>query len=114
MHLQTISTISIPVPILSPNQEKKIDKWLRSVLWDHRAPGQDTLLEVHRSKGRLVFEDGSQKIIQGVREIFEIIDAPVSSRDTDLDAPRQGKIILIGRWLTNVDFEASLARELAS
>ncbi|KAL2754289.1 hypothetical protein ACRALDRAFT_1081386 [Sodiomyces alcalophilus JCM 7366] len=108
----TISTVSIPVPLLSPNQEEKIDKWLRSVLWDHRAPGQDTLLEVHRSKGRLVFEDGSQKIIQGVREIFDIIDAPVQSRDTD--APRQGKIILIGRWLTDVDFEASLARELAS
>ncbi|ROT40707.1 cobW-domain-containing protein [Sodiomyces alkalinus F11] len=74
----TISTVSIPVPVLSPNQEEKIDRWLRSVLWDQRAPGQDTLLEVHRSKGRLVFEDGSQKIVQGVREIFEIIDAPVS------------------------------------
>lgn len=59
--------------------------------------------EIHRCKGRLVLEDGTVKIMQGVREVFEINDAP----NGDAEGPLEGKIILIGRNLPSVGFEES-------
>ncbi|KAK2063538.1 CobW/HypB/UreG [Colletotrichum caudatum] len=109
----TISTVSIPVPELSPSQLENVDKWLRKILWDRRLPGDEaTVLEVHRSKGRLIFDNGDVKLIQGVREIFEILDSPDQSREAA--QAREGKIILIGRHLKGVDFEKSLAGLLSS
>ncbi|KAK2032445.1 CobW/HypB/UreG [Colletotrichum zoysiae] len=109
----TISTVSIPVPELSPSQLENVDKWLRKILWDRRLPGDEaTVLEVHRSKGRLIFDNGDVKLIQGVREIFEILDSPDQSREAT--QAREGKIILIGRHLKGVDFEKSLAGLLNS
>ncbi|KAH8194242.1 hypothetical protein TruAng_011588 [Truncatella angustata] len=76
----TISTIAIDVPLLAPEQLEKVDGWLRSVLWEGQLPGvetsQSTPLELHRMKARLSFDNGDVKMVQGVREIFEIFDAP--------------------------------------
>ncbi|KAF3811654.1 COBW domain-containing protein 2 [Colletotrichum gloeosporioides] len=107
----TISTVSIPMPRLGPSQLANVDKWLRKILWDRRLPGNDkTVLEVHRAKGRFVFENGDVKLMQGVREIFEILDSPDQTRE----AVGEGKIILIGRYLQGVDFEKSLLEILKS
>ncbi|KAF6814440.1 CobW/HypB/UreG [Colletotrichum musicola] len=106
----TISTVSVPVPNLAPSQLPLVDEWLRKLLWDRQLPGDENItVEVHRSKGRLIFDDGSVKLIQGVREIFEILDSPDKSREA---AEAQGKIILIGRHVKGVDFEQSLANTL--
>lgn len=100
----------MPLPLIKADQVAKVDKWLRSVLWenelpndtnDHKAP-----FEVHRLKGRLAVENGDVKIIQGVRELFEIFDAPASAEEED--ASQTGKIVLIGRHLNDFDFERSL------
>lgn len=50
--------------------------------------------EIHRLKGILIFDDNTTKIIQAVREVFEI-------RDSDSEPPQSKvcKIILIGRGL---------------
>ncbi|RFU78749.1 hypothetical protein TARUN_3455 [Trichoderma arundinaceum] len=90
----TISTVSIPVPALRPEQLDDVDRWLRAVLWDHRLPATEstTEFEIHRSKGRLVFNNGDVKLLQGVREIFELIDAPDGAEISSTG----GKIILIG------------------
>lgn len=99
------------MPRLGPSQLANVDKWLRKILWDRRLPGDDkTVLEVHRAKGRLLFENGDVKLMQGVREIFEILDSPDQTRET----VREGKIILIGRYLQGVDFEKSLLETLKS
>jgi G3E family GTPase len=55
-----------------------------------------TDFDIHRLKGILVTEDGSEKIIQAVRDVFEIRDpesAPAAERKM------QCKIVLIGRGL---------------
>ncbi|WYZ45262.1 hypothetical protein EsH8_VIII_000578 [Colletotrichum jinshuiense] len=113
-HLDSsISTVSIPVPTLTPSQLDNVDEWLRKVLWDRQLPGDEkTKLEVHRCKGRLVFDNGDVKLIQGVREIFEILDSPDQSREAT--QVQQGKIILIGRHLQGVDFAKSLLSILNS
>lgn len=103
--VQTISTVAIPVGRLRTDQLDLVDGWLRSVLWDSKLPEIDEpgKFEIHRSKGRLVLETGEVKIMQGVREVFEINDAP----DGAQDASAEGKIILIGKHVADVDFEKS-------
>ncbi|RGP79460.1 putative dopamine-responsive [Fusarium longipes] len=105
----TISTVTIPVGRLEPEQLDIVDRWLRAVLWDSKLPEADKEgdFEIHRSKGRLVFTNGEVKMLQGVREVFEINDGP--SED---DTPKEGKIILIGRNVAGVGFEGSFKKAI--
>ena len=65
-------------------------------------------LEVHRLKARLVFQDGQVKMIQGVREVFEIFDAPSQSApENGVGTPLLGKVVVIGRQLQTTDLERS-------
>ena len=101
------------MPVLQPSQLDRIDSWLRSVLWEHEVPHATDLAtppEIHRLKGRLVFANGKIKMVQGVREIFEILD----SEETVSSTPSPGKIVVIGRHVRDVDFGRSLARLLDS
>ncbi|KAH6996256.1 CobW/HypB/UreG, nucleotide-binding domain-containing protein [Ilyonectria sp. MPI-CAGE-AT-0026] len=102
----TISTVTIPVGRLRPGQLDDVDRWLRAVLWDSKLPAaaEEKTFEIHRCKGRLVFDNGDVKILQGVREVFEINEAPVN---VDQETPAEGKIILIGKNVAGVDFERS-------
>ncbi|ROW09582.1 hypothetical protein VMCG_02539 [Cytospora schulzeri] len=92
------------------DQVAKIDKWLRSVLWENELPNDTdehkAPFEIHRLKGRLVVENGDVKIIQGVRELFEIFDAPASGEQEGTS--QTGKVVLIGRHVTDFNFERSL------
>ncbi|TQN72083.1 COBW domain-containing protein 1 [Colletotrichum shisoi] len=107
----TISTVSVPVPMLRRSQLDVVDEWMRAVLWDHRVPGDETaVVEVHRSKGRVVFEDGHTMFAQGVRETFEITASSQNTRE--VAGAQDGKIVLIGRYLKGLDFEKSLVNLL--
>lgn len=80
------------------------------MLWENELPN-DTAehkvpFEIHRLKGRLAIETGATKIIQGVRELFEVFDSPDPSHGDG--ANTTGKVVLIGRHVTDYDFEASL------
>ncbi|KAF8863210.1 COBW domain-containing protein [Acephala macrosclerotiorum] len=107
----TIATITVTVPVLHSEQLTQLDGWLRSILWDSKLPEQaddgaseDGKIEIHRLKARLPLSNGDVKLVQGVREVFEILDAPIS--DGALSSS-QGKIVLIGRHLLDVPFEES-------
>lgn len=55
---------------------------------------------MHRLKGLVTLDDGSIKVIQGVRDVFEIIDSPKSaSEDDPSTSARDGKLVIIGRGL---------------
>lgn len=102
--------MAIPVGSLRTDQLDLVDRWLRSVLWDSKLPEIDEpgKFEIHRSKGRLILENGEVKIMQGVREVFEINDAPPGGQN----ASAEGKIILIGKHVAGVDFEKSLRQAI--
>ncbi len=52
-------------------------------------------------------------MIQGVREVFEILDADKLPVDEDeVKSVAQGKIVLIGRGLGDLSWEASLRNSL--
>lgn len=98
-----------------------MDAWLRSVLWDETLPSAQTEprptdFDIHRLKGILAMEDGLSKIIQAVRDVFEIRDSEPRVDDSG-SSKTQCKIVLIGRglggsaqpWQTS--FETFLARD---
>lgn len=116
---QTIATVSIEVPLLSPKQLDAVDAWLRSILWESVLPTTPfssssqaftTSFEIHRLKGRIHLDDGTVKMIQGVREVFEILDmkdAPAQNATRGNDKGGEGKtlhnetgkLVLIGRGI---------------
>jgi len=112
----TIATVTVGVPILQPEQLEKMDGWLRSVLWESEAPGHDVsqngALEIHRLKARLVFSNGDVKMVQGVREVFDIVDGQKSAATDSEGRPAAGKVVLIGRGVKQIDWEASLQASL--
>ena len=110
------------VPVLQPDQLPNIDAWLRSILWDSELPVSDsrdnihvgtTNVEIHRLKARLPLSNGNIKFVQGVRDVFEILDAP-KPEDSAPVVSSQGKIILIGRKLEHLSFEESLNNAIYS
>ncbi|KAL4933573.1 CobW family GTP-binding protein [Aspergillus undulatus] len=122
----SISTIALTHPPLSPSKIPLVDAWLRSALWESTLPNPnpDTNpqsqrkpnFDIHRLKGILVLEDGSSKIIQAVREVFEIRDPLGSGSGSDDEPKSLCKLVLIGRGLGDVgvwqrSFEEFLKRE---
>lgn len=65
-------------------------------------------------KGRIVLDNGREKILQGVREVFELIDGKKTGRAGDNASISGvggiGKIVLIGRGLRGLEkeFEGNL------
>jgi G3E family GTPase len=115
----TISTVSIAIPALDWDKLQKLDSWLQSVLWNSKLPSieQSDKFEVHRLKGRIAAMDGSVKILQGVREVFEILDAKdvangSSQGGAAAAAAAQGKLVLIGRGLHEERLRTSIQRSL--
>ncbi|KAH8804890.1 CobW/HypB/UreG [Xylogone sp. PMI_703] len=119
----TIATVTVSLPVLDKSHLPKLDEWLRSVLWDSKLPtpgpvngsSEDQNLEIHRLKARLPLQNGEVKIVQGVREIFEILDERKGNRDDDKAAivtPSEGKIVLIGRHIADLPFQKSIRSTL--
>lgn len=57
-----------------------------------------------------MLDDGREKMVQGVRELFEIFDNPIQEVT---DSHAQGKMVLIGRHLGEHDFAANLRQALS-
>lgn len=111
--------------MLKAEQLSRVDAWLRSILWDSKLPtlGSDKAIvdgigntnpEIHRLKARLPISNGDVKIVQGVREIFEILDAPKSEEPGSVASSSEGKVVLIGRNLQGALFEESFINTINS
>ncbi|WOO76744.1 COBW domain-containing protein 1 [Vanrija pseudolonga] len=100
-HRSAISTVSIPLPVLSASQWDKLNGFLEALLWDgeERPPGlQDPLPDVLRTKGYARLEDGSERVVQGVADMFEVTTPRGGKRSGDPEP--SPKMVFIGR---NVD-----------
>ncbi|OCL02604.1 vitamin b12 biosynthesis, cobw-like protein [Glonium stellatum] len=113
----TISTVTLPIPVLEVEKLEALDAWLRAVLWESTLPlatSSETAVtspkfEIHRLKGRMQLTNGSVKLLQGVREVFELLDEADSSRGAGgYRMPVDGKIVLIGRGLEEEVFKESV------
>lgn len=88
----SIQTVTVPIPAFEEQKLPMLENWLQTVLWDD---GTEKPYEVHRTKGIVLVSDGPTRVIQGVREIFEIIEAGSSGEV-------EGKIVFIGRQLDKI------------
>ncbi|KAK4935043.1 hypothetical protein LTR10_023828 [Elasticomyces elasticus] len=94
----TISTLTLALPPFDPQKLPYLEAWLESILWeaeDNQA-GELRKYEIHRTKGLIPVMDGTVRVVQGVREVFDIIEAP---KPTEGSGPEEGKIVFIGRNL---------------
>jgi G3E family GTPase len=101
-----------------------VDEWLRNILWKSVAKysgdgvaddnTQKSNFEIHRLKGILALTDGTFKIIQAVREMYEIRDSEKrESKDDEMELPDHCKIVIIGRDLgTSAPWQESFAQAL--
>lgn len=102
-----ISTVSLTLPRLDASQISKLEGWLQSLLWtdlflthpdaEGGATSAGDRTDIHRIKGRLPMTDGGLRLLQGVREVFEILEAPNASPNQSVADDEQGKIVVIGR-----------------
>ena len=93
----SISTVGLTLPPFNLQKLYMLEAWLQLVLWDD---GQPKPYEVHRTKGYVPINDGTARVIQGVREIFEIIEVDRRNDGGELD--NEGKIVFIGRNLDSL------------
>jgi len=93
----SISTISLYLPPLDRQNLPQLENWLQGLLWDDGSGKKE--YEVHRLKGYIPIVGGTAKIIQGVREIFDIVDAHAPSMAREID---EGQIVIIGKGLQNI------------
>ncbi|KAL8716507.1 MAG: hypothetical protein Q9225_006170 [Loekoesia sp. 1 TL-2023] len=118
--LQSISTLTLQVPLLHPSQIDKLEAWIRSLLWESVLPATEAngineqAFSIHRTKGQIFLSDGQILMIQSVRDVFEIINNPSSGSARQGgerlgNRENTGKIVLIGKALTGLPFEKSLA-----
>ena len=115
--MQSITTITISTPVLTAEQVPNLDAWLRSILWESELPSlgsstfkADSNYEIHRLKARLPLSNGEVKIVQGVRDVFEILDAPNASSSSNTE----GKLVLIGKGLSGKPFRESFLATISA
>lgn len=72
--------------------------------------------EIYRLKARILLDNGSVKIVQGVREVFEISDAPEHRKASGNGSALtdQGKLVFIGRNIAGLALEASFSSVINS
>lgn len=95
--LRGISSLQVTCPVLSDGQLEKLDEWIRSVLWENQLPGDSTSnIVVLRCKGMFGTRSGDRYILQGVRNMYEML----KEREVEvLGLPEVGKLVLIGKGL---------------
>lgn len=108
-HDHRITTISINLGCTTDEQDKRLESWLQELLWEGNlvAENGNVDVEIHRVKGKLIGLDGSVKIIQGVRETYEIID--IEQKESG-----DGKLVLIGKGLKEELVKQSLNLHIMS
>lgn len=121
-HLDGISSLVIPMPLVSSDTLNRLETFLQSVHWDSRFPQQtngnnDTTdsFQILRSKGIFAVDSGATNsaaseppstplwVLQGVRDIFELKElegtsSQTSASETATNIPG-GKLVVIGKKL---------------
>ncbi|BGP13332.1 hypothetical protein JCM10213_001481 [Rhodosporidiobolus nylandii] len=113
-HANDITSVTIPLPILRNVHIGAFHDVVSTLIWEGSlpllpssspAPAQpakpEPPLDLLRTKGFLCTDDGRSWILQGVREIYDIVEVPEEEGEEDAAGARevQPKLVLIGRGL---------------
>ncbi|XP_007967606.3 zinc-regulated GTPase metalloprotein activator 1C isoform X2 [Chlorocebus sabaeus] len=93
---QSIVTITFEVP--GNAKEEHLNIFIQNLLWEKNVRNNDNhCMEVIRLKGLVSIKDKPQQVIvQGVHELYDLEETPVSWKD---DTERTNRLVLIGRNL---------------
>ncbi|XP_058929318.1 zinc-regulated GTPase metalloprotein activator 1B isoform X1 [Kogia breviceps] len=93
---QSIVTVTFEVP--GNAKEESLNVYIQNLLWEKNVRNRkDDCMEVIRLKGLVSIKDKTQQVIvQGVHELYELEETPVSWED---DSERTNRLVLIGRNL---------------
>ncbi|XP_051714519.1 putative COBW domain-containing protein 7 isoform X2 [Oryctolagus cuniculus] len=93
---QSITTVTFEVP--GNVKEERLNEFIQSLLWEKNVTDKDRhCMEVIRLKGLVsIKEKPQQVIVQGVHELYDLEETPVSWAD---DTERTNRLVLIGRNL---------------
>ncbi|XP_054536325.1 putative COBW domain-containing protein 7 isoform X4 [Pan troglodytes] len=93
---QSIVTITFEVP--GNAKEEHLNMFIQNLLWEKNVRNKDNhCMEVIRLKGLVSIKDKSQQmIVQGVHELYDLEETPVSWKD---DTERTNRLVLLGRNL---------------
>ena len=98
-HLDSsISTISLPLIAFDPQKLYLLENWFQSLLWDD---GNLKPWEIHRLKGFVPLTDGTARVVQGVREIFDFVEIEHPPENQVME----GKLVIIGRHLDKINLQ---------
>ncbi|KAF9020922.1 hypothetical protein BDP27DRAFT_1439381 [Rhodocollybia butyracea] len=100
-----ISSLQVSLPPLTPSQLIAFDVWNHTLLWETRLvdgtyvpfkleDGVD--MQVLRRKGLLVLSNGEQRMLQGVRSMYQILAIEDDDQDGKAELTHAGKVILTG------------------
>ncbi|XP_058513361.1 zinc-regulated GTPase metalloprotein activator 1C isoform X1 [Ochotona princeps] len=92
---QSITTVTLEV---SGNvNEESLHEFMQDLLWEKSMSNKDGhCMEAIRLKGLVSIKDKPQVIVQGVHELYDLEETPVSWKD---DNERTNRLVLIGRNL---------------
>ncbi|EJD50668.1 cobW-domain-containing protein, partial [Auricularia subglabra TFB-10046 SS5] len=96
-HLDGISSVVLPVPVLTKEEMARMERWLQGMLWEEQLP-DGTAVEVFRCKGVWGTTDGRTHVLQGVRSLYEI----VAEEERAWEGGGSGKLVLIGKGVERV------------
>ncbi|XP_035877618.1 COBW domain-containing protein 3 isoform X7 [Phyllostomus discolor] len=93
---QSIITVTFEVP--GNAKEENLNVFIQNLLWEKDVRNKDgDCMEVIRLKGLVSIKDKPQQmIVQGVYELYDVEETPVSWKE---DAERTNRLVLIGRNL---------------
>ncbi|KAB1280390.1 COBW domain-containing protein 2 [Camelus dromedarius] len=93
---QSIVTVTFEVP--GNAKEESLNVYIQNLLWEKNVRNRDDdCMEVIRLKGLVSIKDKPQQVIvQGVHELYDLEETPVSWKD---DTERTNRLVLIGRNL---------------
>ncbi|TKC45992.1 hypothetical protein EI555_005374, partial [Monodon monoceros] len=92
----SIITVTFEVP--GNAKEESLNVYIQNLLWEKNVRNRDDdCMEVIRLKGLVSIKDKPQQVIvQGVHELYDLEETPVSWED---DSKRTNRLVLIGRNL---------------
>ncbi|XP_044513293.1 LOW QUALITY PROTEIN: COBW domain-containing protein 3 [Gracilinanus agilis] len=103
-HVQTTqphldkSIVTVTFEVLGSTTEENLNIFIQNLLWEKTVKNKaDHTMEVIRLKGLMSIKDKPyQVIVQGVHELYDLEETPVSWKD---DTERTNRLVLIGRNL---------------
>ncbi|KAM8802098.1 zinc-regulated GTPase metalloprotein activator 1A isoform 2-T2 [Rhynchonycteris naso] len=92
---RSINTVTFEVP--GNTKEESLNVFIQNLLWEKNVRNkEDGCMEVIRLKGLVSIKDKPQVIVQGIHELYELEETPVSWKD---DTERTNRLVLIGKNL---------------